>query len=332
MNLSKLFETIGIERGAYRDLHVTRMFSSFVVVSEGKVIKVTEPTMTHCPLARMFYPEFHGSPHALEEAREFIGKAMEDKIERFGFFTERRELIREKIEVPYGASEMLMYAMRNGIIDAAVVVCDGAGTVIADRPRVVQGIGARMNGIFFTSPIPSVIERLEKLHSHVVFDDAKINQVEGAREAARRGYRSIAVTVNSFMDEHPADLKKIESEHGVRVCSFMVCATGVSEERLREIEQEADIVWSCGSPDLRRIVGKKAILQITTKIPVYVMTRRGLEVVAGYASDEELIRKLDPSNKYLIAGNRRGEKITMGTFQTYLSEAELPVRDADEPR
>jgi len=332
MNLSQLFTEIGVERQAFKDLHVTRMFSAFVVVSEGKVIKVTEPSMTHCPLARMFYPEFHGSPHAQEKAREFIAKAMEDKIEHFGFFTEFRELIREKIEVPYGASEMLMYAMKKGIIDAAVVVCDGAGTVITDRAEVVQGIGARMNGLFYTSPIPVVMDGLRTLKSHVVFEDARIGQVEGVREAARRGYRSIAVTVNSFMDEHPADLKMIASEYGVRVCSFMVCATGVSVERLREIEQDADVVWSCGSPELRRMVGTKAILQITTKIPVYVMTRRGLEIVAGYAYDEEVIRSLDPAVQHLIAGNRRGTKITMGTFQTYLSEAELPVRDTDEPR
>jgi hypothetical protein len=71
---------------------------------------------------------------------------------------------------------------------------------------------------------------------------------------------------------------------------------------------------------------------VTTKIPVYVLTPRGLEIISGYASDAELIQGLEPARQYLIAGNRRGRKITMGTFQTYLSEAKLPVRDADEPR
>jgi len=318
--------------GVHTDIHITRMFSSFIVVTKGRVVYVSEPSMTHCPLARMFYPDFHGSPHAREKVREFIAKAMEEKIEQFGFFTPHRELIRNRIEVPYGASEILMYAMRKRIIDAAVVVCDGAGTVIADRPEVVQGIGARMNGLFYTSPISEVIERLRALGSGVPFPDATIHQVQGVAEAFRLGYRSVAVTVNSFMDERPGDLKEIEREQGSRVCSLMVCATGVSEERLHEIERDADLVWSCGSPELRSIVGKKAILQVTTKIPVYVLTPRGLEILSGYASDSELIRNLDPERRYLIAGNRRGKKITMGTFQTYLSEAKLPIRDADEPR
>jgi hypothetical protein len=68
--------------------------------------------------------------------------------------------VRERIEVPYGASEMLMYALRKGVIEAAVVACDGAGTVVVDRPEVVQGIGAGMNGLFFTTPIREVVERL----------------------------------------------------------------------------------------------------------------------------------------------------------------------------
>ena len=73
------------------------------------------------------------------------------KIAEFGFFTSRRGIIRKDIAVPFGASEILMYCMKKEIIDAAVIVCDGAGTVIVNKPEIVQGIGARMNGLFFTS-------------------------------------------------------------------------------------------------------------------------------------------------------------------------------------
>jgi len=332
VKLRELFKEIGVEPAEYDDLHISRMFSAFVVISNGKVIQVTEPSMRHCPLARFFYPDFYDTTLDRAQVKKHIAKAMEEKIQRFGLFTEHRELVRKRIEVPYGASEILMYAMEKGIIDAVVVVCDGAGTVVVERPEVVQGIGARMNGLFYTSPIPAVIERLEALNSRVVFRDARINQIEGVKEAVRLGYRSIAVTVNSYMDERVEELRAIEQVQRVRVYSMMVCATGVTEERLLEIQRDADVVWSCGSPELRKIIGKKAILQITSKIPVFVLTPKGLEIIAGYSSNEDLLRSLGPKHQYLIAGNRRGTKIVMGTFQTYLTEAELPVRDADEPR
>jgi putative methanogenesis marker protein 8 len=337
MNAQALLEQIGIDAGAFDDLHVSRMFSAFVVVSHGKVVHVTEPTMTHCPLARLFYREYMDPVplEDIEKMRGLIARAMEDKIARFGLFTGRRELVRSRIEVPYGASEMMMYALRKGAIDAAVVVCDGAGTVITDRPEVVQGIGARMNGLFHTTPIPGVVDELRAMGAAVVFENAAINQIEGAREAARRGYRSIAVTVNTFTDERVADLRDVEREHDVRVVSLMVCATGASEARLHEIGRDADLVWSCGSRELRDIIGRKAVLQITTRIPVFVLTEKGLGFAAAYSSDEKLIRELDRGRQHLITGQSRGyrgaTRLTMGTFQTYLREAELPVRDRDEP-
>jgi hypothetical protein len=115
----------------------------------------------------------------------------------------------------------------------------------------------------------------------------------------------------------------------------MVCATGAGEERLREIERDADLVWSCGSQALRDIIGRKAVLQITTKIPVFVLTKKGLGFAAAYSSDEELVRGLDIRRQYLVTGGSRGDrkpiKLTMGVFKTYLREAALPVRDRDEP-
>jgi putative methanogenesis marker protein 8 len=358
MNAQAILKQIGIDPGAYDDLHVSRMFSAFVVVSHGKVIRVTDPTMTHCPLARLFYREYMDPVPLddIEKMKGLIAKVMEEKIARFGLFTGSRELVRNRIEVPYGASEMMMYALHKGTTDAAVVVCDGAGTVITDRSDVVQGIGARMNGLFHTTPIPGIVEALRAMGAIVPFEDAAINQIEGAREAVRRGYRSIAVTVNSFTDERPADLGEIENDfpeiendlldierdrqetmrgHGLRIVSLMVCATGVSEARLHEIGRDADLVWSCGSPELRDIIGRKAVLQITTKIPVFVLTKKGLGIAAAYSSDEELIRGLDPRRQYLVTGSSRGNlgarKLTMGVFKTYLHEAALPVRDSDEP-
>ena len=65
------------------------------------------------------------------------------------------------------------------------------------------------------------------------------------------GFRSIAVTISAFMDERLSDLREVEKKTGV-------CATGVRTERLHEMEADAYVVWACGSPELRTIVGKQA--------------------------------------------------------------------------
>ena len=146
-----------------RDIHVLKYFSSFVSVSYGKVINITEPTLTFCPLAEHLYKDFSNIRGNDKEAiKNAIKSAIESKIKDYGFFTDDRKLSYGDVSIPYGASEMLMFALRKNAIDAAVVVCEGAGTVITDAPEVVQGIGARMNSLLLTSPIKGIIEKLRE--------------------------------------------------------------------------------------------------------------------------------------------------------------------------
>lgn len=189
-----------------------------------------------------------------------------------------------------------------------------------------------MNGLFYTTPISELMDRLEQMGSHIPFKDASINQIKAAEEAARIGYKNFAVTVSGFMDEKLKAFQEIEAKYGVTIIIFLICSTGVGEERAEEVLEYADVVWSCASEEVRKIVGPKAILQITRKIPVFVLTKKGLNVVSGYSSDMEIIRNLDSKKQYFIAGDCRGKKITMGKFETYLSEAKLPIRSNDEPR
>jgi len=185
MDILKLSDRAEKDRLVYGDLHVLRFYSSFVTVSRGKVLKATRPYLEYCPLAASFYSEIRRQAgRGMEETREAIKKIIEKKIAEFGFFTENRKFSGSAIAVPYGASEILMSAMKKKLIDAAVIVCDGAGTVIVDRPDIVQGIGARMNGLFFTSPIDFVRERLRRNGCKVLFPDALIDQVRGAEIAA----------------------------------------------------------------------------------------------------------------------------------------------------
>jgi putative methanogenesis marker protein 8 len=334
MDKKELFEKIGIDKNAFSDLHVSRFYSAYVAVSKGKVINVTEnPRMEYCPLACYLYGELRESNNSDKDAaRKVIKKIVERKISEFGFFTENRELSRSSIAIPYGASEILMYAMRNGIVDAAVVVCDGAGTVIVEDPEVVQGIGARMNGLFYTTPIESVMERLGTAGCRVVFEDASIDQIEGVRKAAALGYSKIAVTVNGSMDESLKDLYRIENDNGVTLTSLAVCTTGISTERTNHINEYADMIWSCASEEVREMTGKKAILQLSRKIPVFVLTGKGLDLLSGYCSKGDIIKNLDVNRQYLVASDVRGDKMRMGAFGVGLTPSALPVRDEKEPR
>lgn len=328
--LNQIREAEHIKRVCYRDLHIIRFYSSYIAISNGRIIEVTDPCMSYCPLASSLYRDLNltDNPSLVKEA---IKKAIESKISEFGYFTEGRELFSRNIAIPYGASEILMYALEKKFIDAAVVVCDGAGTVIVDRPEIVQGIGARMNGIFYTSPIKGIIRKLEKTGSHVVFEDGNIEQVRGVEKAASLGYKKIAVTINASMYAPFNLIKKIESDFKVSVVSLAICTTGISINKIQEIGKYSDVIWSCGSGQLRKIIGRKAIIQLSKKIPVFIMTKKGLDLISSYSSDETLIKNLDLSKQYIIAGDCRGKKIKMGIFNTYLDEVVLPVRHEKEP-
>jgi len=331
MELKEICELLNIDPEGFTDLHITRNFSSFVAVSEGKVIAVTDPRMKHCPLFSMLYKK--NMPSGTKGLKQAIQKAVESKIEQFGSFTPRRQLIRNDIAVPFGASEMMMYALREKNIDAAVTVCDGAGTVVANEPSLVQGIGARMNGLFYTTPIPEVISKIEHQGGKVVFPEhAQIDQIAGLKAAVRKGYKKIAVTINGFTNEDLSLIQKIEKDFSVTAVCIIVCTTGVTEERGDLIAQFSDLVWACGSASVRTKAGRVSILQITLAIPVFVLTEKGLNFVSSYCSDPDIITGLSPEKQYLIAKNAHGTPLTMGTYSAYLTESRLPVRSPREPK
>ena len=330
MTPDQILKKLNINKEDHGDLHITRNFSSFVAVSQGKVVAMTEPWMTHCPLFSMLYEK--DKPEDKQELKQTIQKAVEEKIEKFGSFTPLRQLIRDDIAVPFGASEMMMYALKKNVIDAAVCVCDGAGTVISSSPSLVQGIGARMNGLFYTTPIPEVISEIEKNQGTVVFPDtADIDQIKGIEQAASRGFKKIAVTVNGFTEEDISRIPEIEKEYSITAVCIIVCTTGVTEPRAHMIAQYADLIWSCGPGKIRDIVGPESIIQITLAIPVFVRTDNGIDFVSAYCSEPDIITGLSSDKQYLIAGNVRGIPLTMGTYSTQLIEKELPVRSSKEP-
>jgi putative methanogenesis marker protein 8 len=190
---------------------------------------------------------------------------------KFGQFTDHRQIKDCKKYVPFGATEIIMEALTGNILDAAVIACDGAGTVITDRPDIVQGIGGRMSGLVYTMPRTSVIERLQKEKAIVLDPEtACINAVRGAKKALEH-YKKIAVTVTASKD-----IERLQRMPGVSI--FVVHTTGVSAQNA-EYTINADIVWACASKYVRDIAGPHALVQLGVGIPVFVMTERGLNLI-----------------------------------------------------
>jgi len=343
------------------DLHITRKACALVAISEGKVIKLQEPEVHHCPLFTTLF-------NFKELDKQTIVKKFEKQCDDWGMFTCRRKVCDEKIIVPFGASEMIMYALKRKTVDVAVVACEGAGTTITDNPGLVQGIGAYMNGLFYTTPIKDVIDNIKNNGGTVLSaSDAKLNQFEGVIKAASMGCRKIVVTVRGdetetikkirefekgFSDakENPIKNNSInvytkESLHKCRakinkenleIIILAICNTGISAQQAQAVSDEADLAWACASKEIRNIAGPRSILQVGMKIPVFVMTSKGLNFISSYSSDETLKEKLgNISQKHYITSGKFEDgsiKIKMGKFHVFLYEtAKLPVSTEDEP-
>ncbi|MGD2247485.1 MAG: DUF2099 family protein [Candidatus Methanofastidiosia archaeon] len=196
---------------------------------------------------------------------------------QFGQFTEERKIKDSRKYVPFGASEIIMEAMYAKLLDAAVLVCDGAGTVITDDPCIVQGIGGRMSGLLYTVPRKKVIDNLKKENALVLDrETAVIDPVKGAQKA-REQYTKVAVTICAGKD--------IELLHKMPdLYVFVVHTTGVSAAEA-EYACQADIVWGCCSKHVRDIVGTRALVQLGVGIPVFVMTERAINLILPQIKD-----------------------------------------------
>ncbi|MCF7908576.1 MAG: DUF2099 family protein [Candidatus Omnitrophica bacterium] len=315
-----------------RDIHILKYFSSFVSVSSGKVINITEPTLAFCPLAEHLYKDFSGIRGNNKEAiKNSIKKVIESKIKDYGFFTDERKISYDDVTIPYGASEMLMFALKKGTIDSAVVVCEGAGTVVTDKPEIVQGIGARMNSLLLTSPIKAIIQKLKAAGCQMIFENALIDQVRGVEGAIKAGYKTIAVTICGHSAKNLKALRSLEKESGIRIISLAICTTGIAKDKINMIRDYADLVWSCASFDIRQMIGPAAIMQLSRQIPVFVLTKNGMDFVSAYAFEDELIKKLDTKKQYLFSNKPSGQSVRLGSFKAFISESKLPVDGPREP-
>lgn len=248
-----------------------------VRISEKGVEVLSEPLIEYCPLHEALY----GTKKIDVEA---VRKSVEMKINGFGFCCGNRAFSDEPI-VAYGASEMMSVWLEKRLIDSAVVVCEGAGTVITSNGRLVQAIGARLTGIVRTSPIPEIIQKIMGGGGFVLDEkSAVIDQVGGVRKALDLGFRRVAVSVAGFQSKAISEIRRLEAERKADVLIFSVCNTCVGKADVEHIA-EADIVCASASRIIREEIGKSALLQLGVTIPVYALTDKGKRLVLAYLAE-----------------------------------------------
>jgi putative methanogenesis marker protein 8 len=245
-----------------------------VAVKDGKVVEVGEPVADWCPV---FSKVAQVSRLTSEEAK----RNMEYRIKELGMFTPKRRFD-YGVFVNFGASEIMMTALRRGLLDSTVTVCDGAGTVIASNPSLVQGMGALMSGLIETEPIPEIIEGIES-RGGIVLDkeNARIDQVKGLGKACELGFKNIAVSVISPRDAK--ELREREKEYNINLILIGAHLTGIKERDAREFIGKMDIVTGCASRIVRETV--KPVLQAGTSVPMFAITQKGKELLLERAKD-----------------------------------------------
>ena len=254
---------------ANRDEHIIEAIGKCrVIVRDGKVIEVGKPIIADCPLAKRFaFP-------VPEITTEAVKANIEHRIRAFGMCTPTREVLDTRPFVGFGASELISFGITAGLLDAAVVACDGAGTVVAITPEMVQGIGGRMSGLVSTSPHLSVIERIEQNGGYVLDrNNARIDQQSGVALAHLKGFRRIAVTVAA-----PAEAEAIRTAYPDSLI-VAVHVSGLSRVESARLVGASDLVTACASKPIREIAGPLALVQAGISIPVFAMTGKGKELI-----------------------------------------------------
>jgi len=269
--------------------HLLEMAGALVRVRDGEVEVLTEPKVKWCPLRSGLYG--HEA-----ESRETVESVLRSHIEELGMYGPHRVLELSERPVSFGASEMIADGMKVGLVDAAVVVCEGAGTVVATRPEVVAALGAHMTGLVRTEPIEELQAGLSERGCILLDDRCTIDQVEGYRRALAAGYQRIVVTITGKMAFEPEEIRNLAStsadgQAGEGPVIFAVHNLDVTEDQAEILGKTCDIVWACASREVREVVGKRAKLQIGISIPVYALTDRGKRLVLNRALhfDESLV-------------------------------------------
>jgi len=278
-----------------KDEHVIEAIGrSRIVIRNGKIEEIGEAKIATCPLAKRF-----ASP-VPEITKDAVRANIEHRMKAFGMCTAQRDVLDTREFVGFGATELLGFASHAGLIDGAVLACDGAGTVIVQTPALIQGVGGRMSGLVSTSPIEEVIRRIED-NSGIVVDPAHaaLDQYAGVKCANERGFKRVAVTV-----ARPEVAARIRKDYPETII-FGVHVTGLTPEEAASMVAVADLMTACASKTVREAAGAKALVQAGISVPIFALTKAGKEIII--------------------------EKIRQSDDPVLLKPTRLPVLDAAQP-
>ena len=252
-----------------------------VRICNGRIEVLTKPAVCYCPYVESVYGIKSIDKHAVE-------RIMRLKMEKYGLCSPHR-CFETKVVVPFGSSEIISTCMRRGLLDCAVTVCEGAGTVISWNSDLVQGIGARLTGILKTSPIKEIVDYIKSNGGEILNPDrALVDQPLGVKRAISMGFKRIAVTVIGCNAKDITKIRNIQQRYKkVEIAIFSTCNTLVKEEDLVHLEK-ADVVCSSASRLIRERIGPKAILQLGVSIPVFILTELGRRLAFTYLMNTDI--------------------------------------------
>jgi len=253
------------------DRHVVEVAGCRAVIENGTVMMITEPPIASCPFAKRFSSPIN------PVTSESVKKNIEYRISSFGMCTKNRQVLATESMVLFGASELLTTALRNGTLEAAVIACDGAGTVIVQTPELVQGIGGRMSGLVSTVPYPEVIKRIEEAGGIVIDkDSATLNAVKGVDEARRLGFSKIAVTIAGCdVDTAETIRKKWPDTAIIAVHTSFI----QNVEEANKLFAACDLIFACASKYVREAAQKSACVQGGVGVPVFAASTTGKRII-----------------------------------------------------
>lgn len=278
-------------------LHITRMFGSYILLmkenDELKAVAATPIPIKYCPLMKKLLEEVGGD--YAKKLIDSLGKSDVNKqtkemcnlinevVIKGGYFDTNRPLNSCDANVLFGASETMSSAFKAGLIDAAVIVSNNLGTIITTNEFNTQGSVKRMTGLFHTSPSKTIMECAVNEGIIPVFPHTgTIDQLEGVKKAISLGYKNIAVSVAAQDNYLHKELARLEHENNIKIYKFGLCSTGIDYDTAVSMRDYADVVWSCASKYVKEEIAPNSILQVGVKIPVYIMTKQGLEIVSNH--------------------------------------------------
>lgn len=244
---------------------IEAMGKTKVVIEDGKVVSIGKPAVTYCPL----FMKHRG----IEEiTSDVVRENVEFRMRDFGMCGPSRKM-RMKDFLTYGVSELLAMAVSQGTLQAAVLVADGAGTVVVTDPELIQGIGGRISGIIETTPIAEVILAVGR-ENVLDPDKGSIDQFNGTQLAFKLGHRKVGVTVAKA-----EDARMIRDGFGSSVMIFAVHTTGADQKDARLFFETCDVVSACASRWVREEAKSMALLQEGNKIPIYAASEAGKQLL-----------------------------------------------------